>query len=288
MTIPDGTAIDPGQLFTKTWRIKNAGTCTWTANYSMVFAGGDQMGSTISIPLGQEVIPEQIVEISASLLSPAFAGHYRGLWLLKNQAGKTFGSGDPSIDPLWVDISVNQTSLQGTANDLFENVCSATWLSGPGVLPCPGTDGNSQGFILKLDNPTLEDGSISSLPGLLTAPEIIQDGYILGVYPPFKVQSGDHFQATVSCESGATSCLALFSLDYQVANGPISNLWSIGEVYDGKTFPVDVALEDLRGQEVKFILQVKAFGPATGDRAMWIAPRIVRASQPTPVPTLKP
>ncbi len=246
------------------------------------------MGSNVSIPLGREVAPGEIANISVDLLAPAFSGHYRGLWLLKNPQGKTFGTGDLSNDPMWVDININRTTLQGTVNDLFTNVCAATWLSGQGVLSCPGTDGDSQGFLLKVRNPKLEDGSTASLPGLLTAPQNVQDGYILGVYPPFKVQSGDHFQSTVSCESGSTACLVLFSLDYQIGSGPLTNLWSIGEVYDKKSFQADVDLSSLSGKDVKFILQVKAFGPATGDRALWIAPRIVRASQPTPVPTLKP
>jgi hypothetical protein len=246
------------------------------------------MGLVTSIPLGQEVAPGQLVEISANLLSPAYPGHYRGLWLLKNAAGKTFGAGDLSDRPLWVDINVNSTSLSGTAFDLSANACAATWLSGPGVLACPGNDGDAQGFILNLANPTQEDGSISTLPGLLTVPQNTQDGYIFGAYPPFKIQAGDHFQSTVGCEGGASSCLVMFSLDSQVGSGPITNLWSIGEIYDGKTFPVDVDLSALSGQEVKFILQIKAFGPATGDRALWIAPRILRASQPTPIPSPQP
>jgi hypothetical protein len=33
VTIPDGQVIPPGAKFVKTWRIKNTGTTTWTANY---------------------------------------------------------------------------------------------------------------------------------------------------------------------------------------------------------------------------------------------------------------
>ena len=28
-TVPDGTEYDVGESFTKTWRLKNVGTCTW-------------------------------------------------------------------------------------------------------------------------------------------------------------------------------------------------------------------------------------------------------------------
>jgi hypothetical protein len=41
-------------------------------------------------------------------------------------------------------------------------------------------------------------------------------------------------------------------------------------------YRVDVSLSSLAGQSVKFILTVLANGSPTGDRALWIAPRIVR------------
>ncbi|RLC66117.1 MAG: hypothetical protein DRH97_07000 [Chloroflexi bacterium] len=44
VTIPDGTDLAPGDNFTKTWRLKNTGTCTWTSGYSLVFDHGDSMG----------------------------------------------------------------------------------------------------------------------------------------------------------------------------------------------------------------------------------------------------
>lgn len=242
------------------------------------------MGSIISVPLPRNVAPDQTVDISVNLLAPAFAGNYRGSWMLQNPAGKLFGTGDKAIDPVWVAIKVNKTSLEGTANDLFANACAATWSSGKGRLPCPGRDGDSQGFILRMFNPKLEDGSIVSLPGLLTAPQNMTDGYIQGVYPPFRVQPGDRFQAIVNCEGGAASCLVLFRLDYQIGNGPTFGFWRIGEVYDGKYYQVNVDLSPFGGQEVKFVLQVQAFGAATGDRALWVAPRIVRLSQPTSAP----
>jgi hypothetical protein len=32
VTIPDDTVLDPGESFTKTWRLKNSGTCSWTCH----------------------------------------------------------------------------------------------------------------------------------------------------------------------------------------------------------------------------------------------------------------
>src|SRR5512135_3113735 len=45
VTIPDGTLFMPGTSFTKTWEIKNTGTCAWDGTYSIVFGNeGDIMG----------------------------------------------------------------------------------------------------------------------------------------------------------------------------------------------------------------------------------------------------
>ena len=30
LTVPDGSSFAPGATFTKTWRLKTIGTCTWT------------------------------------------------------------------------------------------------------------------------------------------------------------------------------------------------------------------------------------------------------------------
>jgi hypothetical protein len=31
VNVPDGTVFQPGETFTKTWRLKNNGVCTWTS-----------------------------------------------------------------------------------------------------------------------------------------------------------------------------------------------------------------------------------------------------------------
>ena len=54
VTIPDNTELGPGQSFTKTWRLKNIGTCAWTTGYDLVFLSGDAMGGS-SVDLPQRV-----------------------------------------------------------------------------------------------------------------------------------------------------------------------------------------------------------------------------------------
>ena len=43
VTVPDKTEIYADHKFVKTWRLLNAGTCTWTTKYSLYFVSGKQM-----------------------------------------------------------------------------------------------------------------------------------------------------------------------------------------------------------------------------------------------------
>ena len=46
LSIPDDTVLATNASFTKMWRIRNDGTCTWTTAYSVYFDSGAQMGAT--------------------------------------------------------------------------------------------------------------------------------------------------------------------------------------------------------------------------------------------------
>lgn len=122
----------------------------------------------------------------------------------------------------------------------------------------------------------MEDGTIDPRHGLLTFPQDVQNGYVIGIYPSIQVQSGDHFQAVVNCEYGAEACFVVFRLDYQIGYGTIRTIWAFLERNEGITYPVDIDLSFLAGQDVKFVLTTFSAGDTTDDRALWVAPRIVR------------
>jgi len=69
----------------------------------------------------------------------------------------------------------------------------------------------------------------------------------------------------------------VFRLDYQIGDATPKTFWTFGEKYEGQYYQVDKDLSSLAGQDVKFILTVMAGAYATGDRALWVAPRIYRA-----------
>lgn len=289
LTVPDGATFVPGTSFTKSWRLMNVGTCTWTTSYRLVFVGGDSLGAPAYVRLPVAVAPGQMVDLSVNLVAPRTIGHYRGLWKLSNPWGVQFGIGPNGNDPFWVDINVADNST--VIFDFVANAPYALWKSGAGPLPFPGTPGDPRGYALRLDAPHLESDTVDVEPGLLTVPQNRFFGYIQAIYPEFLVQSGDYFQSLVNCEFGATGCYVTFRLEYMTSNGLTRTLWSWVENYEGRFYRANVDLSRLAGQRVRFILTILSNGFANGDRAIWGAPRIVRlpsGTPPAPPPTLTP
>ncbi|HCK65248.1 MAG TPA: hypothetical protein DHW49_03205, partial [Anaerolineae bacterium] len=91
VTIPDKTAMTPGQTFTKTWRLQNNGTCPWTTSYSVTFLSGSQMNGAAT-PLTVAVQPGQSGDVSVNLVAPSTAGTALGYWRLSNASGIQFGT----------------------------------------------------------------------------------------------------------------------------------------------------------------------------------------------------
>ncbi len=106
VTIPDNTPLQQNTPFVKTWAIRNEGTCTWDANYALVFAGGDPLSGPLSTPL-PETRPGEIMEVSVDLVSPAQGGLYTGYYEFSNSEGRRFGVNSGGVDKIWVAISVS-------------------------------------------------------------------------------------------------------------------------------------------------------------------------------------
>ncbi len=120
VTVPDNTEMLPGQEFVKTWRLQNVGTCTWTSQYSMVFANGDQMNAASPLPLSGSVAPSATVDLSFTFKAPGTTGTYRGDWKLKNANGVIFGLGSHAADTFYTLIKV----VEGVSE---LNLGAATW-----------------------------------------------------------------------------------------------------------------------------------------------------------------
>lgn len=101
VTIPDGTQFAPGAPFTKTWRLKNTGSCPWTTDFSIAFLNGNAMGGITTQKLTASLAPEFSRDLSVSLISPLQSGSFTGYWSMKNAAGVVFG------DSFYVEIKVS-------------------------------------------------------------------------------------------------------------------------------------------------------------------------------------
>jgi hypothetical protein len=105
---PDGTNIPAETTFTKTWKLQNKGTTTWTTDYALVVTEyshplGATLGEPYEIRLPHEVKPEEIVDVSVNLTAPASNGIYEVHYILKNAYGQlVLGDGAD----VWVKISI--------------------------------------------------------------------------------------------------------------------------------------------------------------------------------------
>lgn len=274
VTIADGTILMPGTYFTKTWRLVNNGSCTWTRDYDLVYVGGDLMGGPGELPLPGSVAPGQQIDLSVSLTAPGSDGSYRGYWKLRDPNGTLFGI-NLKGSSFYVDIRV-RTPSSDYPFDFAASYCSAEWSSGAGRLPCQGASDDSRGWVQRINNPVLESGYIDDEPVVRMQPQMITDGIIRGKYPAVRIENGHHFVAVIGCANKATHCDVYFQLAYQIGSGSIETLASWHEVYDEEFQLVEVDLSSLRGQDVNLILTVQANGSPNQDIAQWLAPRVVK------------
>ena len=113
VTVPDGADFTPGETLVKTWRLRNAGTCTWTSSYDLIFDHGDAMGGPASQQLAGLVHPGATIDLSVDLTAPGAEGGYKGYWLLRNNDGVLFGIGANANVAFWVEIEVLEEEDDG-------------------------------------------------------------------------------------------------------------------------------------------------------------------------------
>ena len=89
---PDNTNFAPGEEFTVTWTLENAGTSTWSTTYYIQFASGESMGVTEDqkFNLPYPVPPNTNVQISVDFVAPDETGEKRSNWKLYNAAENAF------------------------------------------------------------------------------------------------------------------------------------------------------------------------------------------------------
>lgn len=89
-TIPDGTLVASGSSFTKTWTLRNTGSCTWNPNYQLVFSSGERMGAPAGVAINVVVPPGGQVSVTVPFRAPSSAGTYSSYWKIRADNGTLF------------------------------------------------------------------------------------------------------------------------------------------------------------------------------------------------------
>ncbi len=290
VTIPDGSVMLPGQTFTKTWRLRNIGTCTWTG-YSLVFESGEAMSGPASSAIATTP-PGGTVDVSVTLIAPATPGTYRGYWRIRNASGYLLPvSGGYQGRSFYVEIKVQSPSTAtSTATstpppsgfDFHSRAPEAQWIScgspctGGTLLTFGGPDTDPNGFVMYRNGFLLEDGSTPAKV-LEMHPMWVDNGVISGLYPAYAVQAGERFRARIGFLAGSGGACGAGNVIFQVnykEGGVLYPLGSWTKSCNGSLQAIDIDLSALAGRTVQFALVVLANGSSAQDWAVWVNPRV--------------
>jgi len=282
VTIPDEMDIAPGERFTKTWRLQNAGSCPWGIGYLLYFESGDIMGGPSSQDLTSETIRSgEDLDISVHLVAPDETGTYEGFWKLRNVRGEGFGVGEYS-KAFWVKINVVEGA--GMMLDFNIRADEAAW--GSGSVPVDYVDlgedilnfdhpGDPEDpYVALLDQQFLEGGRISGI--LLAAyPPQGAGKYIIGRFPDYKVNGGDLLFGRVGLSTNANGVCGdgdvKFRINLMAGEDPetMVTLWDWHEVCDNKMKSFEIDLDDYKGEVVQIFLVVIANTDSVTNLAVW-------------------
>jgi Ig-like domain from next to BRCA1 gene len=120
VTIPDNTAVAPGQTFTKTWNVVNNGSCAWDAGFKFAFTGGDAMGGT-TYTLPSAVAVNSTTNLSITMTAPTNkTGTVQSNWRMSTASGQFFG------DEIYVIVVVGGGTLTPAATATTAPPATAT------------------------------------------------------------------------------------------------------------------------------------------------------------------
>jgi len=94
VNFPPGTVVKPGTKFSKTWTVKNTGTCKWTRDYDLVLAGGEAFGTNKRGDIPREVLPGETIDLTIpDMIAPQTEGTYYSYWMIAAPDGARIGYG---------------------------------------------------------------------------------------------------------------------------------------------------------------------------------------------------
>jgi len=129
VSVPYGANFSPGDKFTKTWRVRNTGTCDWNRGFLLVYVSGDTFGAS-SQSIGVKVLAGEVAEISLPMVAPNLTGTVSSVWQLATDIGKPFGN------YLGVTITLPSAVAEPTSTGCHNAaLISQTIANGTGFMP---------------------------------------------------------------------------------------------------------------------------------------------------------
>lgn len=165
VTIDDDTPVQPGQKFTKTWRLVNDGTCTWSREYHAVWFFGDKFGDVVSVPLSGNVPPNGVSEVSVDMTAPMKPGTYRSNWKLGDANGALFGIGPNGDLPFWVQIVVVVTGSPTPTETATTPAPKVTATPTPTLTPTQAAKASGSAELIPGDRIDLDTNQINPASG---------------------------------------------------------------------------------------------------------------------------
>ena len=169
----DGTTYPPNTPFTKTWRLKNTGSCTWDSTYLVFQISGTfmtQQPGYMIVPQGQTVAPGQTVDISVGMTSPVENGSYRSDWGLKKANGQFLPvQGGANGNSFFVKLQVSNGNVKVTGSIAIE-------LEQGSGSACTADSAYFVHAQITSDGPTTASYEIGSTAGQISA-GYFQEGY---------------------------------------------------------------------------------------------------------------
>jgi hypothetical protein len=106
VTIPDDSVIGPREKFTKIWQLRNVGSCAWDTSYALVRVWGEAFGAPELIPLSQNVLPGELIDVTVEMVSPDWPACFQGNWMFQDPQGNRFGTGYKFKEFFWISVTV--------------------------------------------------------------------------------------------------------------------------------------------------------------------------------------
>jgi polar amino acid transport system substrate-binding protein len=158
----DPPTVQPNQEFTKGWRLRNTGTCSWNANYRLAYVGGNNKAARMDGDpenVVGSVSPGHTYDFYVDLQAPSgVLGVEQGRWQMQNSARTFFGQ------TVWVMVEVVAPTPTRTASSQPTATQTATGTPPPSATPSAtvappfnSLEGNTFRFLSIGREPTIPD-----------------------------------------------------------------------------------------------------------------------------------